>query len=241
MRNGSLITFVALSALLGGFAANAQAQITTFTDEASFLAGAGSVSFESFEGVAPSLRASTPISVSLFTVTPAPGLIGIQNGPNSPETGFSAFAVDGANYLFAYRPNLPAGTLRFDFSNPTTAFGFYMTDNGETDGAVTLQTNAGDAAAGITAKSFPPLLGNGSVFFFGFTQATPFTQLLLTSTGIDDSFGLDKIYAQAVPEPGALILSVSGLAGGLGIGIRLLRRRARRFLSAHPGRAKGAR
>lgn len=155
------------------------------------------------------------MTVAAFTVTPAPGLLGIQDGTDSPETGFGASAVDGTKYLFMYRSNLPAGTLRFDLTNPTSTFGFYITDVGETSGAVTFHTNAGESLSETTLAQYPPTLGNGNAQFFGITQATPFTQLFLTSTGIDDSYGLDKVYFRTVvPAPGAFaVLSLGGAAG----------------------------
>jgi hypothetical protein len=133
----------------------AHAQVTIYTSEAQYLAAAGNVTFESFEGLTPRVRTTDPVTVAAFTVTPAPGLLGIQDGTDSPETGFGASAVDGTKYLFMYRPNLPAGTLRFDLTNPTNTFGFYITDVGETAGAVTFHTNAGESLTETTLVQYP--------------------------------------------------------------------------------------
>jgi hypothetical protein len=212
MRIPFLVSPLLLFATLCNPHSEAVASIVTYSNEAQFLAAAGNVSLESFEQLAPRTRSSDPISVSSFTLTPTPGLLGVQDGPNTPETGYGAFATDGTKYLFIYRPNETFGTLRFDLSGPTTAFGFNITDLGEIGGTLTLSSDTGESLTGLTVAQFPPLLPNGSQFFFGFTQTTPFTQVFLTSTGlIDDAFGLDEVYVQQVPLPSAVWLLVSGL------------------------------
>ncbi len=202
-----------------------RAQLMIYTSESSYLSAAGAVSFESFEGVAPRARSTDAVTVSAFSVTPAPGLLGVQNDVNSPENGFGASAQDGTHYLFMYRPSLAAGTLRFDLTRPTNTFGFYLSDDGETAGALTFHTDAGETVTETTLDQYPPILPSGNVRFYGFTQSTPFTQVFLTSTGIDDSFGLDKVYTRSapVPAPGSLVTLLFGLVPGAGW---LLRRRS---------------
>jgi hypothetical protein len=185
------------------------AQLVTFTDHSAFLAAVGSTSVESFEGLAASPRSTNPINTALFTVTPDPGLIGILDGPAG---GNGAFATDGTKFLLSYRENLPAGTLHFVLTAPTTAFGLFIIDNAEIDGLVSLHTNVGEAASEVTALQAPPILSNGNVAFFGFTQSTPFTDVFLTSTGIDDSYGIDQVTVAAVPEPSTLIFGLAGVA-----------------------------
>ncbi len=213
-----------VSACLLSAASGAQTQI--FTSESAYLSAAGNVSFESFEGLTPRVRVSDPIAVPAFTLTPAPGLLGVQNGANSPEPGYGASAIDGSHYLLMYRPNISAGTLQFDFTRPTNTFGFYITDLGETSGVLSFHTNAGASVNETTLAQYPPLPGNGNVQFYGFTQDTPFTSLSLTSTGLDDSYGLDKVYtrsAAAVPAPGGN--AVIGVMVTVGAGFLRKRRR----------------
>ena len=186
----------------------------TYTSEAAFLAATSNLAFESFESSAPQALGSgggSAVVTSAFTVTPqGPATLGVQDGPDSPGSGFGSVATDGTHYLFSYLPNQPTGTLRFDLSRPTTSFGLNLIDLGEADGTLSFVTDTGDAAGGITAFTFPPNFNNGNVLFFGFTQTDAFTQVLLTVTGIDDAFGIDKVYM--VAEPGGLALLLAGLA-----------------------------
>ena len=225
MRIRSIFCTLLFAAGLVSAKAKAGAQLAVYYDENEFLAAVGRISFESFEGLAPRKRSSDPVVTSAFTVTPTPGLLGVQDGAASPENGFGAFATEGTHYLFTYREGLPAGTLQFDLAQPVTAFAFDVTDLGEAPGTLTLTTNAGESLTPQIALQAPPLLSNGNRAFFGIVQTTPFTQVYLTSTGVDDSYGLDKIYTRsaATSAPGALLTGVAGALPGL---CALLRRRA---------------
>ena len=172
-----------LLAAICPMAMSVSAQLTTFHDQTTFLAAAGAVNVESFEGAAISPRSANPLSLAAFTITPAPGLIGVLDGPAG---GFGASATDGTKFLLSYRENQPAGTLRFDLNAPATAFGFFLIDDGEIDGLVSLHTDAGETLTETTVLQAPPILSNGNVAFFGFVQNTPFSQVFLTSTGIDE-------------------------------------------------------
>ncbi len=222
MRVRSLAPSLLLTALFLNASPPATAQLATFQDETQFLAAANGVTVESFEQLAARTRSTDPVTVASFTVTPSPGLLGVQDGANSPEDGHGAFATDGTKYLFTYRENQAAGTLRFDLSAPATAFGFDFTDLGETAGLFTLTTNAGESLTPQTALEAPPLRANGNQAFFGIVQSTPFTQVFLTSTGIDDSYGIDKVSVHPTPAPASLL---TGLLGAVPGATLLLRRR----------------
>jgi PEP-CTERM motif len=192
-----------------------QAANATFVTEGSFAAAAGAFSIESFEATAARVRSTSALVTPLLTVTGGTAPIGVQSGVNNPEEAFGAVATDGVRFISVYLPNQPQGTLVFDLAAPTTAFGFNITDVGETSGAISLRTDTGAYAGGINLATFPPSFGNGNVQFYGLTQDLAFSRVFLTLTGVDDAYGLDKIYVSsvtAVPEPAAVMLMGLGLA-----------------------------
>jgi hypothetical protein len=207
-------------ALLGATAAHAAD--SAFHDEAAFLLGAGSVAFESFETLAARSRSLDPIVTARFTIRTGGAPIGVQSGADTPDPGFGAAAVDGSHYVSVYLPGQPQGSIRFDLAAPSRAFGLYLADAGEAAGQITFQTNAGAFTTTLVVGEAPPLLPNGNVRFIGFTQDQAFTQVTLTVTGLDDAYGVDKVYVSAVPEPASAALLGLGLAG---IAARRSRRR----------------
>ncbi len=58
--------------------------------------------------------------------------------------------------------------------------------------------------SGIVIATGP--LPNGNELFFGFSQSTPFSSILLFQTSSDDGIGMDGVYLQSVPEPSGSIL-----------------------------------
>jgi hypothetical protein len=221
MRVEKRVPAIAVAAALLAVQGAAHATLVTYGSESSFLAAVGSLPYESFEGLSARNRGADPVVAALFTVTPNPSLIGIQTAPDTPETGYGAFASDGTHYLYTYRDFQSTNTLLFELSAPVTAFGLYILDFGEDTGTLTLTTDAGDAIVGVTAANIPPAgptLPSGNQFFFGFAQSTPFTEVTLTSTVYDEAFGIDEVFVGSapVPAPSALALLLSGaLAGGL--------------------------
>ena len=195
----------------------AHAQITIYKDETLFLATTGTTDIEGFESLSPRARLDTPIVTPSFTVTPDPGLIGIQDTPI-----FDAHATEGTKFLLVYRENQVSG-IRIDLNAPTRIFGFTITDwnDGSGGGVLSLRTNVGEAQGTIVldnpASGFP----SGNEHFYGIVQDTPFTQVFLSNTVLDDAFGIDAVRTKAVPSPGALSTLLMGAIPGL----LLLRRR----------------
>jgi PEP-CTERM motif len=209
----SACSLVAASAyLIPGLAHAANA---TFSVEGSFAAAAGAATIEGFETTAARLRSTAALTTSLFTLTSGTTPIGVQSGVNTPEDAFGAVATDGVRFVSVYLPNQPQGSLVFDLSTSATAFGFNITDAGETSGVITLRTDTGAYASGINVATFPPGFGNGNIQFYGLTQDQPFSRVFLTVTGNDEAYGLDKIYVtsvSAVPEPATALLMAAGFA-----------------------------
>ena len=131
-------------------------------------------------------------------------------------------ATHGSRYLFSWLPGQPSGTLRFDFQTPTLAFGLNLTDLGEVTGEVRLDTNNSGLPASTVVYTFGSsnLPGNGSVLFAGVSQDTPFSSVTLTITGVDEAYGVDKVYVQSVPEPGEWAMMLAGLVPLVGIARR---------------------
>ncbi len=191
----------------------AQAADQTFSSEASFLVASGATVFESFENLPARPRAAVPVATSLLLVNSGNVPIGVQTGPDAPEAGFGAAATDGTHYLSVYLPNQPQGTITFFLANPTTSFGFNILDVGEATGVISLRTGSGGFSGGAALAGYPPTLASGNVQFFGITQDQPFNVVELTVTGLDDAYGLDKIYVGGVvPEPGSALLFMGGAA-----------------------------
>jgi hypothetical protein len=200
----------------------AQAANATFTDEAAFLAAAGPVAIESFETLAAQPRGLSPISTALLSLSGGDTPIGVQTGPDTPETGFGASAQDGSHYVSLYRAGLPTGTLVITLAAPTFAFGLFLSDVGEAAGQVTLAPDAGAFASGATLLSFSEgALPNGAARFVGLVQTVAFSQVLLTVTGVDEAYGIDKLSIGVVPEPATAGLLGLGLAA-----VALARRRS---------------
>ncbi|MFG6440548.1 PEP-CTERM sorting domain-containing protein [Pelomonas margarita] len=216
-----LSTSTALALLSAGAAHAADA---SFSTEQAFVAAAGATVIESFETLAGRDRTLAPIVTSTFTLSTAAAPMGIQTSANAPSDGFGAAAVDGSQYVSIYLQNLAPGSISFTLAAPSTSFGLYLSDLGETSGQIRVQTNNGVFASGLVVATFPPTVSNGQQRFVGVTQNQAFTQVTLTVTGVDEAYGLDKVYVSAVPEPAAAWLMLAGL-GVAGIAARSRRAR----------------
>jgi MYXO-CTERM domain-containing protein len=201
----------ALTLLLAALALPAAAGDGSFTDEAAFAGAAGGVSIEGFESLAPSVRSNAPVLTPRFKITALSAGIGIQSGPDGPNIGFGGGATDGTHWLSVYQPGEAPGTLRFDLQAGSRAFGLQLSDVGEIDGTVSLRTDAGAFAGGVTLLSYPPTVSNGTVQFIGLTQAQAFHHVYLTITGVDEAFGIDRVQLSVVPEPAPAAMALAGL------------------------------
>lgn len=218
-------SLLAISAPAGASLSNGPT-LTDYEDEAAFRSAHPGLGFESFESVAGRPRSGNAVTAGGLTVTPdGNALLGVQTGSLSPEDGFGSGATHGSRYLFSYLANQPTGTLRFDFTTPTRAFGLNLTDIGEVAGEIQLQTDTSGLLEPLVVRSFDSgnLLPNGSVLFIGLSQDIPFSSVTLTITGNDDAYGLDKVYVQSVPEPGEWAMMLAGL-----VPLAVMARRRRR-------------
>jgi len=209
----SIICRAALAMALVAATVPAQAVNTTFTDQAAFLAATPDLVLESFEALAGSARGPGPIVTAGMTLVPDGAPIGVQTDANTPSEGFGAAATDGTHYVSVYDQNKAPGALTFYLARPATAFGLTITDAGEVAGFIRVGTNTGAFLSEVNFYEFPKDARNGLPYFVGLTQDQPFTEVTLTLTGLDEAYGVDAVYTNAVPEPGTAWSLAAGLAG----------------------------
>lgn len=187
-------------------ASPALAQFTTFTDEATFLGAAGSVTLESFDGfnVDDGVGPVTFFDFGDFTAE------GTGGADFFVEAGGSFGDVNGTNFIDGFVASSPTVREVFlTFDTPITSFGATFNNPGSGAG-VSFEVG------GVTALDVTPL-GTG-VGFRGFVSDTPFTELTVTTgTGSlpGEIFSLDDLIYGIVPEPTSLALV--GMAGLVGL------------------------
>lgn len=175
-----------------------------FSTEASFATAVGGLSnlaIEDFESTPAGVLASAAITTTGgVTVTPSVGCpVGTRIGVYTVNIA-GAHPVDGDKYLLvaanptnATCPTGHSSILTIDLPAPSTAFGVHITDWGDflPGATLTLTTPTGiNHPVAIT----PPALANGNAMFIGVVGASvPFTRVILTSTAIGESFGIDRI------------------------------------------------
>jgi hypothetical protein len=182
-------------------AAQIQAALDIYHNEADFLNAAGPLSFEGFEGFLANNRNSLlTITASGFVVSASNAELGIFDSTISGQ-----YATEGHQYL-DHQSDLEV-TTTFAFNDHINAFGFDLIDFGDWgSGQLTLLTDAGDQV--VVALSGAP---DRNVQYFGLISDVMFTQAIFTNTIDGEAFGFDRVSYGVIPEPATLILMGLGL------------------------------
>lgn len=183
----------------------------TFTTAGTFAAAVSSTQVEGFETTAAHTRQVLPIVTPLLTVSSSATPLGVQSGADTPDIGFGSSATQGTHYLSAYLPGLPVGSLRFALAAPALAFGFDLIDIEVPGSVISLRTDTGAFAGGVSLETVATNFANGSRRFFGISQDQAFSQVFITIDGADDAVGIDNIQIAAVPVPMSAALLFTGL------------------------------
>jgi len=143
----------------------------------------------------------------------------VDNSTSGGTNGFGRYPISSPNYWEAEA----GGDFAIDFSNPVAAFGFYGVDIGDFGGVLSLSFLNG--ATNVSTIGVPHEVGGsagGNAFFFGYINtAAQFDRVEFGLTGVSggDLFAFDNMtigsreQVTGVPEPGTIVLLVSGLLG----------------------------
>jgi len=203
-----------------------------FDTESTFLAAAGSVSTEGFEGLTATNDFGFARTFSLDDFTFTLGTPNSLSGGGVRNTPFlGAHATDGVNFIVDSTSSGVLGNgstfpVVLTFVHPINRFGIHITDFGDDDselGALVFNTDVG-------SSGYTPLtpLADGNTQFFGMTDTAAFhtIQIFLHIGGGNFNVGYDQVSygspaGTPLPEPATLALL------GLGLATVLVMRRAR--------------
>lgn len=209
---------ITLSSLALGIACSANAGVTMYTDEATFLAALGAHTTHDFENYAagtvitnqlPGINAVTT-NGNLGSTQAEVGSIAGLPFPMSPSTS------SGDRFLSSELspPTYATAGLRFQMALPATGVGMYVVDGSPLAGFEISLTSGGSS---LGTYNFGPQTVPSS--FVGVISDTAFDYVAVGSASEFDSWGIDDLSHNAVPEPGTL--------AALGLGMAALRRRRR--------------
>ncbi|MEM9539517.1 MAG: S8 family serine peptidase [Cyanobacteria bacterium P01_E01_bin.42] len=155
-----------------------------------FLANLENVKIENFESYAD---ASVPTTLKFGDETATvSGIRSIRDFSTGGYNGDGTYPISGDKYMFHYAESK---TIKIDFENPQSAFGFSTTDAGDINSQVIVTLHRED---GTTEDLIVPH-GQGSsnwgeATFFGVTDLeNPFVAVTLTNTNQYDGFGIDDL------------------------------------------------
>ena len=204
--HGALLPIVIL-----GVVAAAGADVTQYDNEALFYGALTSPLHENFDGFSSGELITTLPGVKVSGVSGANynGIPVSQFVTAQEDLPFSMLAGQDTSSL----PNLfsndltpgggfGTGAITFQFLTAMNAIGFYVADGARLDPfCIELYSNA--TLVGVVHSDGPQVLPNS---FLGVTSSISFDSATFGSLSTTDSWGIDDLYTQAAPAPGALAL-----------------------------------
>lgn len=209
------MTRLFLTTVFGLICATTQAALTPYTSQADFfsaLTDPGTEDFESFSGVGGVLGGPVADSITIsFAGLTTTGSIDFTTG--GPTAGLNPDAFV-ANWTSDYGPssgsqylnidNVAVNTLTISFSDPVSAFGFYLIDAGDTGPNGTrnpedmvISTDSGDSVTIATAGNDP-----ATQQYFGIVDTSgSFSSVTFDQQYLPDLFGLDDLTIDVFVEP----------------------------------------
>jgi hypothetical protein len=201
------VSLLALVALLVAPGLAPAAQI--FTDRDLFLAAAGPVYTQTFEGE-PRLDGPLPqITMPTYDLVAAsdPAALWLRTSPfgTDPTAEPHNTTPGGHNWLQVWLGGAvepPPVTLTLQYGQAIRSFGLDVTDLDLAPGTLTI--NGIDYGLSTSA---------GGAAFFGIVEDVPFTRVDVSTS--DVNWGIDDVSSTAAPEPSALVLFGAALLGCL--------------------------
>lgn len=178
----------------------ARAGFIAFMNEAAFLAAAGSVTVESFEGSAGTNL--TSLTTPNFQLQHTGSTFSVLSAP-SP---FGTFATDGVRYLEEDSAGFVNEFQFTGFAEPLAAFSLDITDYGDFGTLPLVLTINGTTPFTIATSPRP----NGNLLYFG-VVATGVDQITNVRLSSGDAIGIDRVSIAAVPEPSTLLILGTGI------------------------------
>jgi len=202
------------------FLAGGGAHPNTDAAEAAFLAAAGTVMVQNFDGLSPG-DAPAGFAVGTLTATLTDTATQETTIANATTT-YDTFAVSGTQFLHSRTAqNTTYYTIEFD--SPVRGFGFHVSDASDwfnTGGShnnlvVTLLYAGGASHAVDLFDTLDPVdIVNGNLGYFGVLDDSALLRgfsIANPSNPDEDAIGLDNLAVAVVPVPAALWLFVPAL------------------------------
>ena len=177
----------------------AQAQLTPYNSEASWLGAVTAPTLIGFDDLADGTAINGAYAGHNFS--PANG--------GSPAAVAYNFSQAGPNVLALSLPPLTGGGggVTVGFAAPLQGVGFWYVDSEFAGNSVTVY-GAANADLGTYALAFP---APAAWQFIGFTSAANDITRITVTIGAADMVALDSLQTAAVPEPASLTMLLAGL------------------------------